>query len=61
MQTAKTLLDAALAKVESASIREWVTSQEDVWLKILAKAAQSKDPEIVDKVAAYIVCTAIGA
>ena len=58
--TPETLFDAALKEIESNSIRNWATSQKDVWLKILAKAAQSADPQIVYSVSAYIVAVALG-
>jgi hypothetical protein len=60
MQSPEQLLQNALKHVESESIRNWVTSQKDVWLKILERAAESNDPQIELRVAAYIVAVALG-
>ena len=57
------LLDAALERVESESVRRWANSDNNrpVWEKIAQRAVDKKG-DGVDPVAfsAYIVCEAIG-
>ncbi len=64
--SAKSLLRAALARVESASIRKWATGGDNaaIWYKIAMTAVKNgKSPRRPDDVAmlsAYIVATAMG-
>lgn len=60
--SAAQLLDAALAHVESDSIRAWATRQRDVWLRI-AQGSLDKNNGDVDpcRFASYILLTAMGA
>jgi hypothetical protein len=58
------LLDEALSRVESESIREWASSAHNrpIWEKIaqgaLDKSGGEYDP---NRLCAYLVCVAIGA
>ena len=58
--TPESLFDAALGKIESASIRAWATSQRDVWLSTLVDSAKKTQADLVDCIAAYIILTALG-
>lgn len=62
--SAEQLLDAALSKVESESIRAWANTPHNrpIWLEIAGKAIvkHNGNPD-VSMFTAYIVCTAIGA
>lgn len=58
--TSAALLDSALTKVESASIRAWAQGQRAEWIKIAHKW-QILNPKADDTAfAAYILCVAIG-
>lgn len=64
--TAETLLTDALAKVDSASVRSWASTEHNrpIFLQLAAGAIQSaavtgRNPD-VHTFAAYIVATAIG-
>lgn len=62
--TAKELFEAAVAKVESKSIREWATSAHNkpILLQIAAKATASKEsePAKVLRFSTWLVCEAMG-
>ena len=59
--TAAELLDAALAQVESASIREWVQSQRDIWIRLVAtRIAEDARDQKVERMQIAIICEAIG-
>jgi len=58
------LLDEALSHVESDSVREWANSEHNrpIWEKIAQGALDKNGGEYdVHRLAAYIVCVAIGA
>jgi F0F1-type ATP synthase assembly protein I len=63
-QTPESLFDAALAQVESASIKEWATKQSPAWLKIIQDSqerAKARGAALtVDMITALIVGEAIG-
>jgi hypothetical protein len=55
-----TLLDAALAQIESASIREWAQKQRAIWLKIAERyLGKAKEPK-PESFAVCIAAEAIG-
>ena len=58
---AERLLGAALDRIESPSIREWVNIKPNrpVWLKLAQAALDARYD--ADRLAAYIICTALGA
>jgi hypothetical protein len=54
------LLDAALAQIESVSIREWANKQREIWLKIAAQyLGKAKEPK-PETLKLVIVAEAIG-
>ena len=63
MSKAETLLDAALLKVESESIKKWVQDQREIWLKLAqlyVDKAFKHGGTAVDALVVDIVSTAIG-
>jgi hypothetical protein len=60
-QVAESLLDRALAQVESASIREWVTSQRKVWIELgMMPLVAKHGPDCVERAVILIMVEAIG-
>jgi hypothetical protein len=59
--TATEFFEASLAKVESKSIREWATSEQNrpIWISIAQRALDNGKSD-TDGFAAYIVVTAMG-
>lgn len=65
-QKATLLLDQATARIESKSIKEWATSEQNraIWLQIAQKAIENgKSPDVetdVIRFSTYMVSAAIG-
>jgi hypothetical protein len=66
---ASKLLTAALKNVQSDSIRGWARAQRPVWVKIIRQGCgtiagvpvfQCAEGERAERLATFIVCTAIG-
>lgn len=59
---ALTLFNDSIAKVESESIRKWATSAQNLplWMDTCQKAVDNGRTDS-DRMAAYMVCVAIGA
>lgn len=59
---AEQLLQAALEKVESQSIRQWATSEHNrpIWIKLAELALAKKPDASPDRFSTLIVCSAIG-
>jgi hypothetical protein len=57
--SARELLDAAIAKIEGPSMRDWAKRNYQAWLNYTSEV-YAKNPKLeADRLCAFIVCTAL--